>query len=215
MALMQTVAELTSKLRVLEAANQAIRKDREQETKRTKEREEAVREKEVIEAKRREADRQATAVSALGSMRSRRVSTSSEFEHGSPYVPRSIVPKHPGECSPSEYIIWEQRFEAFVAHQGLRHTISADASEVAVISCSDNAYVFGQFGEDLVTDHRLVWWYISEATAGTAFGDRLYECHCISDALKIMREWSLPLFPVERHLLMAEMEKVQFILEES
>ena len=30
-----------------------------------------------------------------------------------------------------------------------------------------------------------------------------------------MREWSLPLFPVERHLLVAEMEKVQFILEES
>ena len=48
-------------------------------------------------------------------------------------------------------------------------------------------------------DHRQVWWYISEATADAAFEDRLYECHFISDALRIMREWSLLLYPAERH----------------
>ena len=63
-------------------------------------------------------------------------------------------------------------------------------------------------------DHRLVWWYISEATADTAFEDRLYECHSISDALRIMREWSLPLYPVERHLLVAELERVRFMGDE-
>ena len=68
------------------------------------------------------------------------------------------------------------------------------APETAVTSYTNNAYLFGQFGEDLVMDHRLIWWYISEATADTAFEDRLYECHSISDALRIMREWSLPLF---------------------
>ena len=63
-------------------------------------------------------------------------------------------------------------------------------------------------------DHRLVWWYISEATADAPFEDRLYECHSISDALRIMREWSLPLFPVERRLLVAELERVRFMGDE-
>ena len=63
-------------------------------------------------------------------------------------------------------------------------------------------------------DHRLVWWYISEATADTAFEDRLYECISISDALRIMREWSLPLFPAQRHLLVAELERVRFMGDE-
>ena len=63
-------------------------------------------------------------------------------------------------------------------------------------------------------DHRQVWWYISEATADAAFEDRLYECHSISDALRIMREWSLPLYPAERHLLVAELERVRFMGDE-
>ena len=63
-------------------------------------------------------------------------------------------------------------------------------------------------------DQRLVWRYISEATADTAFEDRLYECHSISDALRIMREWPLPLFPVQRHLLVAELERVRFMGDE-
>ena len=100
---------------------------------------------------------------------------------------------------------------AFIADQGLRHTIFPDAPGIAVISCTNNAYLFGQFVEDLVTGHRQVWWYISEATAGAAFEDRLYECHSISDALRLMREWPLPLYPTERHLLVAELERVQFI----
>ena len=102
----------------------------------------------------------------------------------------------------------------FIADQGLRHTISPDAPGTAVISCTNNAYLFGQFSEDLVTDHRQVWWYISEATADAAFEDRLYECHSISDVLRIMREWPLPLYPAERHLLVAELERVQFMGDE-
>ena len=105
-------------------------------------------------------------------------------------------------------------FEAFIADQGLCHTISPDAPGIALISCTNNAYLFGQFGENLVTDHRQVWWYISEATADAAFEDRLYECPSISDALRIMREWSLPLYPAERHLLVAELERVQFMGDE-
>ena len=56
--------------------------------------------------------------------------------------------------------------------------------------------------------------YISEATAGAAFEDRLYKCHSISDTLRIMRECSLPLRPAERHLLVAELERVQFMGDE-
>ena len=213
----------TSMLRVEEAANKRVREA-------AAKREAANRESEAkLERSRKErslgtsfagqgggnaADRRGTAVSALGSMWTRGVSTGADLEQGLPYVSRCIIPRFPVECSPSEYIAWEQRFEAFIADQGLCHTISSDAPEIAVISCSNNAYLFGQFGEDLVMDHRQVWWYISEATADAAFEDRLHECHSISDALRILREWSLPLYPAERHLLVVELERVQFMGDE-
>ena len=159
-------------------------------------------------------NRRGTAASTMGSMWTRVVSTSGGSGEDSPYVPRGILPKLPVECSPYEHIAWERRFEVFIADQGLRHTISPDAPEIAVISSTNNAYLFGQFGEDLVTNHRRVWGYISEATAGVTFEDRLYKCHSISDTLRIMREWSLPLHPAERHLLVAELERVQFMGDE-
>ena len=150
------------------------------------------------------ADRRGTAVSsAAGGLRQNLQN-----------LPRGIVPKFPVECSPSQYIAWEQRFEFFIADQDLRHTISPDAPEIAVISCTNNAYLFGQFGEELVLEHRQVWGYISEATADAPFEDRLYECYSISDALRILREWSLPLYPVQRHLLVAELERVRFMGDE-
>ena len=160
------------------------------------------------------ADRRGTAVSAMDSMLTRGVSTGADLGQPLQNFPRGILPKLPVECSPSQYIAWEQRFEAFLTDQGLCHTISSGAPEIAATSYTNNAYLFGQFGENLVMDHRLVWWYISEATADTAFEDRLYECPSISDALRIMREWSLPLFPVQRYLLVAELEKVRFIGDE-
>ena len=134
------------------------------------------------------ADRRGTAVSTMSPMWTRGVSAAGGLRQHLQNFPPGIVPKFPVECSPSEYIAWEQRFEFFIADQDLRHTISGDAPEIAVISCTNNAYLFGQFGENLVMDHRQVWWYISEATADAAFEDRLYECHSISDALRIMRE---------------------------
>ena len=100
------------------------------------------------------ADRRGTDVSTMGSMSTRGVSTGADLEQGLPYVSRGIIPRFPVECSPSEYIAWEQRFEAFIADQGLCPTISSDAPEIAVISCTNNAYLFGQFGEDFVMDHR-------------------------------------------------------------
>ena len=160
------------------------------------------------------ADRRGTAVSAMGSTLTRGVSTGADLGQPLQNFPRGILPKLPVECSPSQYIAWEQRFEAFLTDQGLCHTISSGAPEIAATSDTNNADLFGQFGEDLVMDHRLVWWHISEATADTAFEDRLYECPSISDALRIMREWSLPLFPVQRHLLVAELEKVRFMGDE-
>ena len=156
------------------------------------------------------ADRQGTAASTMGPMWTRGVSTDGDLGEGSPYVSRDIVPKYPAECTPYVYIAWERRFEFFLVNQGLRHTISPDAPEIAVISCINDAYLFGYFGEALVTDHRRVWGYISEVTAGAPFEDRLYECHSVADALRTMKEWSLPLHPAERHLLMAELEGVQF-----
>ena len=134
------------------------------------------------------ADHRGTAVSAMGSMWTRGVSTAADLEQGLPYVSRGIIPRFPVECLPSQYIAWEQRFELFIADKDLRHTISPDAPEIAVISCTNNAYLFGQFGEELVLEHRQVWGYISEATADAVFEDRLYECHSNSDALRIMRE---------------------------
>ena len=150
----------------------------------------------------------------MGSMWTRGVSTGADLEQGLSYVSRGIIARFPVECSPSEYITWEQHFEFFIEDQDLRHTISSDAPEIPVISCTNNAYLFGQFGEELVLEHRQVWGYISEATADAPFEDRLYECHSISDALRIMREWSLPLYPVERHLVVAELERVRFMGDE-
>ena len=150
----------------------------------------------------------------MGPMWTRRVSAAGGLRQNLPNFPRGIVPKFPVECSPSEYIAWEQRFEFFIADQDLRHTISPDAPEVAVISCTNNAYLFGQFGEDLVLEHRRVWGYICEATADGPFENSLYKCHSISDALRTMRKWSLPLCPAERHLLVAELERVQFMGDE-
>ena len=149
----------------------------------------------------------------MGPMWTRGVSTGG-LGQSLPYVPRGIVPKLPVECPPYVYIAWERRFEVFIANQGLRYTISPDAPEIAVISCINDAYLFGHFGEALVTDHRRVWGYISEATAGAPFEDRLYKCHSISDALRTMREWSLPLQPAERYLLVAELERVKFMGDE-
>ena len=105
-------------------------------------------------------------------------------------------------------------FEFFIAEQDLRHTISSDAPGIAVISCINNAYLFGQFGEELVLEYRQIWGYISDAAADAPFEISLYKCHSISDALKMMREWSLPLYSAERHLLVAELERVQFMGDE-
>ena len=157
------------------------------------------------------ADRRGTAVSTMGPMWTRGVSAAGGLRQNLPNFPRSIVPKFPVECSPSEYIAWKQRFEFFIADQDLHHTISPDAPEIAVISCTNNAYLFGQFGEELVLEHRQVWGYISDAAVDAPFENSLYKCHSISDALRMMREWSLPLYPAERHLLVAELERVQFM----
>ena len=160
------------------------------------------------------ADRRGTTVSTMGPMWTRGVSAAGGLRQNFPNFPRGIVPKFPVECSPSEYIAWEQRFEFFIADQDLRHTISPDAPEIAVISCTNNAYIFGQFGENLVLEHRRVWGYISEATADAPFENSLYKCPSISDVLRMMRESSLPLYPAERHLLVAELERVQFMGDE-
>ena len=146
--------DLTARLRVEEAAN---KKMREEEAKR----EAATRESEAqLKRLRKErslgtpfdrqgdgnsADRRGTAVSTMGPMWTRGVSTGG----GS----GDIVPKFPVECPSYEYVAWERRFEVFIANQGLRHTISPDAPEIAEISYINDAYLFGHFGEALVTDH--------------------------------------------------------------
>ena len=160
------------------------------------------------------AGRRGTAVPTMGPMWTRGVRTAADSEQRLTYVYRGIVPKLPVECSPSKYIAWEQRFEFFIANQGLRHTISLDAPEIAVISSTNNAYLFDQFGEELVLQHRQVWGYISDATAYAPFESSLYKCNSISDALRTMRKWHLPLYPAERHLLVAELERVQFMGDE-
>ena len=104
------------------------------------------------------------------------------------YVPLGVVPKFPAECHLYVYIAWERRFEVFIANQGLGYTIFPDAPQIAVISCVDDAYLFGHFGEALVSEHRGVWAYICEATADAPFENRLYECDSVSDALRAMRE---------------------------
>ena len=160
------------------------------------------------------ADRRGTAATTMGSMWTRGVSAGGGLGQDLPYVRWDIVPKFPVECPPYVYIAWERRFEVFIANQGLGHTISSDAPQTAVISCVDDAYLFGHFGEALVTEHRRVWGYICKATAGAPFENRLYECPSVSDALRTMREWALPLRPAERHLLVAELEGVQFMGDE-
>ena len=159
-------------------------------------------------------DHRGTAATTMGSMWTRGVSTGAGLGQSLPYVPRGIVPKVSMECPPYVYIAWERRFEGFISNQGLSHTISPGAPQIAVISSVDDAYVFGHFGEALVTEHRRTWRYICEATAGALFENRLYECHSVSDALRTMREWALPLQPAERHLLVAELEGVQFMGDE-
>ena len=145
----------------------------------------------------------------MGSIWTRGVSVGGGLRQGLFYLPRSVVPNFPVECPPYVYIAWERRFEVFIANQGLVHTISPDAPRIAVISCVDDAYLFDHFGEALVTEHRRVWGYICETFAGAPFENRLYECHSVSDASRTMREWALSLYPVERHLLVAELEGVR------
>ena len=160
------------------------------------------------------ADRRGTATTTVGTMWTRGVSAGGGLGQDLPYVPRGIVPKFHVECPSYVYIAWERRFEVFITNQGLGHTFSPDAPQIAVISCVDDAYLFGHFGEALVTEHRRVWGYICETTADAPFENRLYECHFVSDAVKTMREWALPLYPAERHLLVAQLEGVQFMGDE-
>ena len=147
------------------------------------------------------ADLWGTVATTMGSMWTRGVSIGGGLRQGLFYLPHSVVPKFPVECPPYVYIAWERRLEVFIANQGLGHTISPDAPQITVIGCVDNAYLFGHFGEALVTEHRRVWGYICEATAGAPFENRLYERHSVSDALRTMRKWALPLHPAERLLL--------------
>ena len=157
------------------------------------------------------ADRGGTAATTMGPMWTRGVSVGDGLGQGLSYVSRGVVPKFTAECPPYVYIAWERRFEVFIVNQSMGHTISPDAPHLTAISCVDDAYLFAHFGEALVTEHRRIWGYICEATAGVPFENRLYECHSVSDALRTMREWVLPLQPAEWHLLVAELEGVQFM----
>ena len=78
--------ELTTRLRVEEEANRIMR------------------EKEAAETKNREADRRGTAVSTMGPMWTREVSTGGGFCRALPYVPPGTVPKFPVEYPPYVYI---------------------------------------------------------------------------------------------------------------
>ena len=120
------------------------------------------------------ADLRGTAATTMGSMWTRGVSVGGCLKQGLCYLPRGVVPKFPVEYPPYVYIAWERRFGGFVANLGLGHTISPDAPQIAVISWVDDAHLFGRFGEALVTEHRRVWGYICEATAGAPFENRLY-----------------------------------------
>ena len=160
------------------------------------------------------ADRRGTAASPMGPMWTRGVRNGGGLGQSLPYVPRGTVPKFPMECPPYVYIAWERQFHVFITNQGLGHTIFPDAPQIALTSCPDDAYLFDHFGEALVTEHRRTWGHICEAAAGAPFENRLYECHSVSDALRTMREWALPLQPAERHLLAAELKGVQFMGDE-
>ena len=157
------------------------------------------------------ADRGGTAATNMGPIWTRGVSVGGGLGQGLSYFSRVVIPKFFEECPPYVYIAWERRFEVFIANQGLGHTISSDAPQVTVTSYVDDAYRFGHFSEALVTEHRRVWGYICEATPGALFENDLYENHSVSDSLRTVREWALTLQPAERHLLVVELEGVQFI----
>ena len=89
--------DLTSRLRVQEAANKTMREEREEEAK-------------------REATTMGTAATTMGTMWTRGVSAGDGLGQGLPYVPRGIVPKFPMECPPYVYIAWERRFEVFITN---------------------------------------------------------------------------------------------------
>ena len=89
------------------------------------------------------ADRRGTAASTMGPMWTRGVSTGGGLGQSLPYVPRGTVPKFPMECPPYVYIAWERRFDVFITNQGLGHTTSPDAPQIAVTSCADDAYLLG------------------------------------------------------------------------
>ena len=74
-----------------------------------------------------------TAATTMGSMWTRGVSVGGGSRQGLFKLPRGVVPKFPVECHPYVYIVWERRFGGFVANQGLGHTISPDAPQIAVI----------------------------------------------------------------------------------
>ena len=103
------------------------------------------------------ADQGGTAAMTMGPMWTRGVSVGGGLGQGLSYVPRDVVPRFPAECPPYVYIPWERRFKVFIANQGLGRTIFPDAPQITVISCVDDAYLFGHFGEALVTEHRQVW----------------------------------------------------------
>ena len=156
-------------------------------------------------------DRRGTAALTISPMWTRGVSTGGVLGEDSRMFLRVLYQNSPWNVLLTNTSLGRDVLRGFLASQGLRHTMSPDAPEIAVISCMNDAYLFGHFGEALVTDHRRAWGYISEATAGVPFEDRLYESHTVSDALRTMREWSLPLHPAEWHLLVAELERVQFM----
>ena len=85
------------------------------------------------------ADRRGTATTTMGSMWTRGMSVGGGLRQGLFYLPWGVVPKFPAECSPYVYIAWERRFGVFIANQGLGHTISPDAPQIAVITCVDDA----------------------------------------------------------------------------
>ena len=125
----ETIAKLredsTARLRVEEAADKKMREE-------AAKREAANRESEAkLERLRKErslgtsfdrqgggssADRRGTAVSTMGPMWTREVSTGGGSGRGLLYVPRDIVPKFPVECPPYEYVAWERCFEVFIAN---------------------------------------------------------------------------------------------------
>ena len=81
------------------------------------------------------ADRRGTAASTMGPMWTRGVSTGGGLGQSLPYVPRGTVPKFP----------WNAllMYTSPGRDQGLGHTISPDALQIAVISCADDAYLLG------------------------------------------------------------------------